>query len=361
MLIWLIKKLFGSYFELSTIFSLTFRVIFSFFLSLFSFLYIGPKCILWLRRMRCFQIVRDYGPKSHYSKRDIPTMGGIILISVTFFSILLCSQINNFYVWYVLFALLGYGVIGFVDDYCKLVKKDNSGLGCFGKYFWQSTIALFLLFIMFVIDNRKISDINLVIPFFKEFSLKLGIWYLLLVYFVIVGSSNAVNLTDGLDGLVIVPIIFILTGIGLTSYIVGDLNFANYLYIPYVEGVKELVVVCAIMIGASLGFLWFNTYPAQIFMGDTGSLSFGAVIGTMAIILRQELLLLVLSGLFVLEALSVIVQVIFFKSFGRRVFLMAPLHHHFELQGCPEPRIIVRFWIISFIFMLLGLINFRIQ
>ena len=259
-----------------------------------------------------------------------------------------------------LFVLLGYGVVGFVDDYRKVVRKNTKGLIARWKYFWQSVIALVVSFAMYSIGKGTPAT-ELVVPFFKDVMPQLGLLYILLSYFVIVGTSNAVNLTDGLDGLAIMPTVFVAAGMGLVAWATGNMNFAAYLHIPYLRHAGELVIVCTAIVGAGLGFLWFNTYPAQVFMGDVGSLALGGALGTIAVLLRQEFLLVIMGGVFVMETLSVILQVGSFKLRGQRIFRMAPIHHHYELKGWPEPRVIVRFWIISLMLVLIGLATLKVR
>jgi phospho-N-acetylmuramoyl-pentapeptide-transferase len=267
---------------------------------------------------------------------------------------------SNPYVWCVLFVLVGYGIVGFVDDYRKVVRKDTKGLIARWKYFWQSVIALAVAFTMYAI-GKDTPATELVVPFFKDIMPQLGLLYILLSYFVIVGTSNAVNLTDGLDGLAIMPTVFVAAGFALVAWATGNMNFANYLHIPYLRHAGELVIVCTAIVGAGLGFLWFNTYPAQVFMGDVGSLALGGALGTIAVLLRQEFLLVIMGGVFVVETLSVILQVGSFKLRGQRIFRMAPIHHHYELKGWPEPRVIVRFWIISLMLVLIGLATLKVR
>ena len=249
---------------------------------------------------------------------------------------------------------MGYGIIGFVDDYRKVVRKDTKGLIARWKYFWMSVIALGVAFALYL-AGKDTPATELVVPFFKDVMPQLGLFYILLAYFVIVGTGNAVNLTDGLDGLAIMPTVFVAAGFALVAWATGNMNFANYLHIPYLRHAGELVIVCTAIVGAGLGFLWFNTYPAQVFMGDVGSLALGGALGIIAVLLRQEFLLVIMGGVFVVETLSVILQVGSFKLRGQRIFRMAPIHHHYELKGWPEPRVIVRFWIISLMLVLIGL------
>jgi phospho-N-acetylmuramoyl-pentapeptide-transferase len=313
-----------------------------------------------LQKMSFGQVVRNDGPESHFSKRGTPTMGGLMILTSITISVLMWAYPSNPYVWCVLFVLLGYGVVGFVDDYRKVVRKNTKGLIARWKYFWQSVIALVVSFAMYSIGKGTPAT-ELVVPFFKDVMPQLGLLYILLSYFVIVGTSNAVNLTDGLDGLAIMPTVFVAAGMGLVAWATGNVNFAAYLHIPYLRHAGELVIVCTAIVGAGLGFLWFNTYPAQVFMGDVGSLALGGALGTIAVLLRQEFLLVIMGGVFVMETLSVILQVGSFKLRGQRIFRMAPIHHHYELKGWPEPRVIVRFWIISLMLVLIGLATLKVR
>ncbi|URJ25221.1 phospho-N-acetylmuramoyl-pentapeptide-transferase [Candidatus Blochmannia ocreatus (nom. nud.)] len=357
MLFWLFENIFISFsLDLHTTYSILIRSIISFFSALLLSLSIGKYLIIRLHNLCFYQIIRCDGPKSHIKKQNIPTMGGIIILFAIIVSIMLWSNLSNLYVWYVLFILTTYGFLGFVDDYLKIKRKNTVGLQPRYKYFWQTLIALTLIFVMFLTDTSIIPT-QIVIPLLKNCELKLCFFLaIIFAYFAIVGSSNAVNLSDGLDGLVIVPIIFITTGFSIIAYITSNINFSNFLHIPYLHCARELIIVCTSIIGASLGFLWFNAYPARVFMGDVGSLSLGGTLGAISVLLRQELLLLIMGGLFVIETISVVLQISFFKLFKIRIFKMAPIHHHFELIHCPEPRIVVRYWIISVILMLLGLI-----
>jgi len=285
--------------------------------------------------------------------------GALVLVAVTL-STLLWSDLSNRYVWLILFVTLGFGVIGWWDDYLKLFLKDSRGLSARRKYFFQSVLGLSAACYLYFTAQLPVET-QLVVPFFKHVLLPLGPFFIVLTYFVIVGTSNAVNLTDGLDGLAILPAVMVAGALGIFAYVTGNINFANYLGIPYVPGTGEVVVFCGSLVGAGLGFLWFNTYPAQVFMGDVGALSLGAALGIVAVIVRQELVLVVMGGVFVLETVSVILQVVSFKLTGKRIFRMAPIHHHFELKGWPEPRVIVRFWIITFILVLCGLATLKLR
>ena len=275
-------------------------------------------------------------------------------------TVLVWTDLSNPYIWAVLTVLAGYGTVGFVDDYRKVVNKDTGGLIARWKYFWQSAIALVVSFAFYTYGKDTTAN-QFVVPFFKDVMPQLGLFYIFLSYFVIVGTSNAVNLTDGLDGLAIMPTVLVSAGFAVIAWATGNVNFANYLHIPYVRQASELVVVCTAMVGAGLGFLWFNTYPAQIFMGDVGSLALGGALGTIAVLVRQEFVLVIMGGVFVMETLSVILQVGSYKLRGQRIFRMAPIHHHYELKGWPEPRVIVRFWIISTVLVLVGLATLKVR
>ena len=321
---------------------------------------LGPAMIRRLRQYKIGQTVRDDGPQSHLSKAGTPTMGGALMLVGVGISTLLWSNLANLYVWIVLLVTLAFGAIGLVDDYKKLVLRNPRGLAARHKYFWQSVVGLIAAVWLFWIAKTP-AETALLIPYLKDVSLQLGPWYILLTYLVIVGSSNAVNLTDGLDGLAVMPVVLVTGALGIFVYASGHVKFAEYLLIPSVPGVGEVVVFCSALVGAGLGFLWFNTYPAQVFMGDVGALALGAALGVVAVVVRQELVLLIMGGIFVAETLSVMLQVASFKMTGKRIFRMAPLHHHFELKGWPEPRVIVRFWILSVILVLVGLASLKIR
>ena len=310
--------------------------------------------------MQIGQTVRDDGPESHLSKSGTPTMGGLLILASIFTSTLFWADLSNKYVWVTLFVIGSLGAVGFVDDYRKVIRKDSNGLIARWKYFWQSVIALVTACFLFFTQQLD-AETALLIPFFKEVMPQLGIFFIVMSYFVIVGTSNAVNLTDGLDGLAIVPTILVAAAFAFIAYVTGNVNFANYLNIPHIPLTSELVIVCTAIVGAGLGFLWFNTYPAQIFMGDVGSLALGGALGIIAILVRQELVLVIMGGVFVMEALSVILQVGSYKLRGQRIFRMAPIHHHYELKGWPEPRVIVRFWIISVVLVLAGLATLKLR
>jgi len=339
---------------------LTLRAILSVGTALVVSLLLGPVVIRKLREYQIGQAIREVGPKSHLSKAGTPTMGGaLILLSITV-STLLWGDLDNHYVWLVLLLTLAFGAIGWVDDYRKVVEKNSRGLPGRWKYFWQSVLALIAGAYLFY-SAQSPQETQLVVPFFKDVMPQLGALFIVLTYFVVVGSSNAVNLTDGLDGLAIMPTVMVAAALGICAYLAGNVNFANYLHIPYIAGAGELGVFCAAIVGAGIGFLWFNTYPAQVFMGDVGSLALGAALGIVAVVIRQEIILFIMGGIFVAETVSVILQVASFKLTGKRIFRMAPLHHHFELKGWPEPRVIVRFWIITIILVLVGLATLKIR
>jgi len=339
---------------------LTFRGILGALTALGLSLVLGPMMIRRLNLLQIGQSVRNDGPQSHLSKSGTPTMGGALIILSIFISALLWSDLTNRYVWVVLAVTLAFGAVGWVDDYRKVVEKNSRGLPARWKYFWQSVAGFGAAFFLYYTGSTGAEN-ELIVPFFKEVALPLGLFYVLLAYFVIVGSSNAVNLTDGLDGLAIMPSVVIGGALGVIAYAVGNAQFASYLHIPYVVGAGELVVFCAALGGAGLGFLWFNTYPAQVFMGDVGALALGAALGTIAVIVRHEIVFFIMAGVFVLETVSVIMQVASFKLTGRRIFRMAPIHHHFELKGWPEPRVIVRFWIITLVLVLFGLATLKLR
>ncbi|MFC0309777.1 phospho-N-acetylmuramoyl-pentapeptide-transferase [Gallibacterium trehalosifermentans] len=360
MLVW-ISEFLVKYHTFFNVFSyITVRAILALLTALLFCLWIGPKVITRLQMLQIGQVVRDDGPQSHFSKRGTPTMGGIMILASIGVSTLLWANLENPYVWFTLFVLFGYGAVGFIDDYRKVVRKNTDGLIARWKYFWLSFIALIAVFGMYWIGKGTNATV-LVVPFFKEIMPQLGVFYIILAYFVIVGTSNAVNLTDGLDGLAIMPTVLVASAFALIAWATGNVNFADYLHIPYIKFSAELVVVCTAIVGAGLGFLWFNTYPAQVFMGDVGSLSLGGAIGTIAVLVRQEFLLVIMGGVFVIETLSVILQVGSYKLRKQRIFRMAPIHHHFELKGWPEPRVIVRFWIVSLILVLLGLVTLKLR
>jgi phospho-N-acetylmuramoyl-pentapeptide-transferase len=321
---------------------------------------VGPKMIKSLSVNQLGQPVRDDGPETHLLKAGTPTMGGALILTAIATATVLWADLENHYVWIVLFVTLSFGVIGYVDDYKKLVLQNPAGISAKQKLFWQSSAALIAAIALYVTATDEVQT-SLLIPYFKDLSIPLGMFQVVVTYFFIVGFSNAVNLTDGLDGLAIMPTVLVGGALGLFAYVTGNINFSEYLGIPYVAGTGEIMVFCAAMAGAGLGFLWFNTYPAQVFMGDIGALSLGAALGVVAVVVRQEIVLAIMGGVFVVETLSVIIQVVPFKLTGKRVFRMAPLHHHFELKGWAEPKVIVRFWIITVILVLVGLASLKIR
>ena len=360
MLLWLAEYLTQFHTGFAVVQYLSLRAIFAVITALSVALFLGPKVIRKLREYQIGQTIRDDGPKSHLSKAGTPTMGGaLILLSITV-STLLWGNLENKYVWLTLLVTLAFGAIGWVDDYRKVVEKNSRGLPARWKYFWQSALAIVAAIYMFA-TAPSAAETSLIIPFFKDVIVELGIFYIVLSYFVIVGASNAVNLTDGLDGLAILPTVMVGAALGLCAYFAGNVNYSDYLSIPYVIGAGELVIFSGALVGAGVGFLWFNTYPAQVFMGDVGSLALGAALGMMAVITRQEIVFFIMGGIFVAETMSVILQVGSFKLTGKRIFRMAPLHHHYELKGWPEPRVIVRFWIITLLLVLAGLATLKIR
>ncbi|RBO81983.1 phospho-N-acetylmuramoyl-pentapeptide-transferase [Marinomonas aquiplantarum] len=323
-------------------------------------LLIGNKVIVMLQRLQIGQAIRDDGPQTHLSKAGTPTMGGALIIFSISVSTILWGDLTNHYVWLVLLVMLSFGAIGWVDDYRKVVEKNPRGLPAKWKYFWQSFFGLAAAIFLYLTATTP-AETSLIVPLFKDIVIPLGIFFVVLTYFVIVGTSNAVNLTDGLDGLAILPTVLVGGALGIFAYLTGNSQFSEYLLIPYVQGTGELLVFCAALAGAGLGFLWFNTYPAQIFMGDVGSLALGAALGVIAVIVRQELVLFIMGGVFVMETVSVILQVASYKLTKRRIFRMAPIHHHFELKGWAEPKVIVRFWIITVCLVLIGLATLKVR
>src|SRR6056300_933837 len=321
---------------------------------------IGPRMIKRLQVNQLGQPVRDDGPETHLLKAGTPTMGGTLILAAISISTVLWADLENVYVWIVLFVTLSFGVIGYVDDYKKLILQDPAGISAKQKLFWQSAAALIAAVALYVTATDDVQT-SLLIPYFKDLAIPLGMFQVVVTYFFIVGFSNAVNLTDGLDGLAIMPTVLVGGALGIFAYLTGNFNFSSYLGIPYVPGVGEMVVFCGALVGAGLGFLWFNTYPAQVFMGDVGALALGAALGIVAVLVRQELVLFIMGGIFVLETVSVMLQVGSFRLTGKRLFRMAPIHHHFELKGWPEPRVIVRFWIISVMLVLVGLATLKLR
>lgn len=321
---------------------------------------VGPVMIRKLSRKKIGQSIREEGPESHYEKAGTPTMGGALILVAISISTLLWADLENRYVWVVLVVTLGHGIIGFVDDYRKVMQGNSDGLSAKAKLFWQSSIALGVAVFLYM-TAEVAAETQYIVPFFKDVMIDVGWAYVVVTYLVIVGSSNAVNLTDGLDGLAIMPTVMVGAALGIFAYLSGNIKFAEYLAIPYLPESGELIVFCAALVGSGLGFLWFNAYPAMVFMGDVGALALGAALGILAVLVRQEIVLMIMGGVFVVETVSVIIQVASYKTRGKRVFLMAPIHHHYELKGWPEPRIIVRFWIITFILVLIGLATLKLR
>jgi phospho-N-acetylmuramoyl-pentapeptide-transferase len=339
---------------------LTLRAILGVLTALLLSFVIGPEMIRRLGRYQIGQPIRDDGPETHLVKAGTPTMGGALILVAVAIATLLWADLGNRYVWVVLLVTLLFGVIGWIDDYRKLVLKNSDGLPARAKMFWQSVVGLGIALFLYLTAVTP-AETTLIVPFFKDVAVSLGWVYVVLAYFVIVGSSNAVNLTDGLDGLAILPTVLIAAALGVFAYATGNVKFAVYLGIPYIRDAAEVVVFCGALVGAGLGFLWFNAYPAMVFMGDVGALALGAALGIVAVLVRQELVFLIMAGVFVMETVSVMLQVASYKLTGRRIFRMAPLHHHFELKGWPEPRVIVRFWIITVILVLIGLATLKIR
>jgi phospho-N-acetylmuramoyl-pentapeptide-transferase len=368
---------------------ITFRAVMAALTALMIGLLAGPFVINRLRALKIGQQVRSYGMETHLVKSGTPTMGGVLILLSIAISTLLWFDLSNRFVWIVLFVTLGFGAIGWVDDWRKVVNKDPEGMRSREKYFWQSVIgllaALYLVFSISEVSNMRVLDLfftwvrsgfdvnlppkaGLQVPFVKVINYPLGVFgFVLLTYLVIVGASNAVNLTDGLDGLAIMPVVMVGSSLGVFAYVTGSAVYSKYLFFPYIPGSGELLIFCAAMAGAGLAFLWFNTYPAQIFMGDVGALALGAALGTIAVIVRQEIVLFIMGGIFVAEALSVMLQVSYFKytkkkfGEGRRILKMAPLHHHYEKSGWKETQVVVRFWIVTMLLCLVGLSSLKLR
>ncbi|PJD92768.1 MAG: phospho-N-acetylmuramoyl-pentapeptide-transferase [Legionella sp.] len=361
MLYWITQLLQSQYHFFRVFQYITFRSILAALTALLVGLLCGPMTIRWLRGLQIGQMIREDGPKTHLSKAGTPTMGGVLILLAITISTLLWGDLRQTSLWVVLLVTLSFGLIGWIDDYRKLVLKNSKGLPARWKYFWQSVITIIAL--VYLTHNSTIPLQSLLtIPFFKALFVNLGVFFPVFAYLVVVGSSNAVNLTDGLDGLAIMPIVMVVGALGIFVYAASNVVYAHYLGIPFVANSGEVTIFCASIVGAGLGFLWYNSYPAQIFMGDVGSLSLGAALGMIALIIRQELVLMIMGGLFVIETMSVILQVGYFKyTGGKRLFRMAPLHHHFELKGWSEPKVIVRFWIITVVFVLCGLATLKLR
>jgi len=387
MLLWLAQNFQQDFGFLRLFNFITFRAVFATLTALLIGMIAGPAVIRMLTRMKVGQAVRTDGPQTHLIKSGTPTMGGVLIgIGV---STLLWADLSNRFVWIVLIVTLGFGAVGWVDDYRKVVYRDPEGMRSREKYFWQSLIGLvaafYLAFSVSEVSNLKVFDLfvawvrsgfsldlppkaDLIVPFFKTVTYPLGVWgFIALTYFVIVGTSNAVNLTDGLDGLAIMPTVLVGAALGLFAYLTGNAAYAKYLFIPHIPGAGELLIFCGAMGGAGLAFLWYNAYPAQVFMGDVGALALGGALGTIAVIVRQEIVLFIMGGIFVVETLSVMIQVAYFKytkkrfGTGRRVLLMAPLHHHYEQKGWKETQVVVRFWIITMMLVLVGLSTLKLR
>ena len=360
MLVWLAEYLQQYISGFNVVSYISVRATMALLTALIVLLWIGPTVIRRLQLLKFGQEVRHDGPESHFSKRGTPTMGGVMILFAITLSTLLWTNLTNPYIWFSLFILLGYGAVGFVDDYRKITRKNTDGLIGRWKYFWLSVIALVGIFGMYAV-GKDTDATRLVVPFFKDIMPQLGLFYIVLAYFVIVGTSNAVNFTDGLDGLAIMPTVFVAGAFALIAWATGNVEWAKYLYIPHLKFSSELVIFCTSIVGAGLGFLWFNTYPAQVFMGDVGSLALGGALGVVAVLVRQEFLLFIMGGVFVMETLSVMLQVGSYKLRKKRIFRMAPIHHHYELKGWPEPRVIIRFWIISLMLVLMGLVTLKLR
>ena len=383
MLLWLADMLAKDIRAFNVFGYLTLRAVLSCMTALFISFIVGPRMIAWLARMKIGQSVRDDGPQTHLTKAGTPTMGGALILVSIAVTTLLWGDLTNRFVWVVLLVMLGFGAIGWVDDWRKVVRRNPKGLSARQKILWQSVIGLiasvYLAFSVSAPDNMQLQKLfldwigsgfnvnlspktDLIVPFFKTISYPLGIWgFIALTWCVIVGTSNAVNLTDGLDGLAIMPTVMIGAALGIFAYVSGNAIFARYLQFPLIPGAGELAVICGAIAGAGLGFLWFNAYPAEVFMGDVGALSLGAALGTIAVIVRQEIVLFIMGGVFVVETLSVIDQVASIKLTARRVIPKAPIHHHYELKGWKENQVVVRFWIITMLLVLFGLSSLKIR
>ena len=347
--------------ELNLFGYLTFRAILGVLTALVLSFALGQWMIRKLHDFKFGQVIREVGPKSHQAKTGTPTMGGVLILSAITLSTLAWADLSNRFVWFALLVTVAFGLVGFADDYIKIKHRRNLGLTARQKYFWLS-LAGFGVSTLIYVTAKTPAETSLILPLFKDVAIPLGLFFVFWSYLVIVGTSNAVNLTDGLDGLAIMPCVLVASALAVFAYCTGNVKIATYLGIPYIPGVGELVIFCTALAGAGLGFLWFNAYPAQVFMGDVGALALGAALGVVAILVRQELVLVVMGGVFVAETVSVMLQVGYYKlSGGKRIFRMAPLHHHYELKGWPEPKIIVRFWIITLILVLIGLSTLKVR
>ncbi len=360
MLIWLTEYLAQYHSGFNVFQYITLRIILGVLTALFISLFVGPSLIKRLTIHQIGQSVRSDGPSTHLEKSGTPTMGGLLIIISIVVSTLCWADLGSRFIWVVLLVTVLFAGVGWMDDYKKVVNRDPNGLAARYKYLFQSVIGLGAAIFLYMTANVP-AETQLILPFIKTVSINLGVLYIILAYFVIVGSSNAVNLTDGLDGLAIMPTVLVAGALAIFAYATGHVRFSGYLGIPYIPGVGEVAIICGAIVGSGLGFLWFNTYPAQVFMGDIGALALGAALGVIAVLVRQELVLFIMGGIFVMETLSVILQVASYKLTGRRIFHMAPLHHHYELKGWPEPRVIVRFWIITVILVLIGLASLKIR
>ncbi len=339
---------------------ITFRTSLAIFTALFATFIIAPYIIKWLQRISMTQQIRDDGPKNHYSKAGTPTMGGIIILLAISISMAMWGNFSNIYICLIMFSLIAFGIVGFIDDYLKVIKKNSNGLRAKYKFTAQSIIAFAICGFLYLAPTDPYSTV-LSVPFFKKWLFDLGIFYIFFAVFVIVGASNAVNLTDGIDGLAIGLVAIATLTYAAFVYISGHAVFARYLQVLYLPGVGELAVFCGAMLGASLGFLWYNSHPAEVFMGDIGALSLGGALGTLAVMTKHEIVLAVVGGIFVIETISVVIQVLYYKCTKKRIFKMAPLHHHFEIKGWKEPKIIVRFWIIGIILALISLSTLKLR
>lgn len=372
MLLWLFEQLAGYNSSFQVVRYLTLRALLSVLTALMIGLFMGPYFIRKLRALKYGQAVSSFAPDNHAAKMGTPTMGGILILTSIGVSTLLWADLTNPYVWIVLGVMVVFGAVGWADDWIKIRYKDNKGLPARKKFFWTSVAALGAGVALFVIAKQESNAVNsaamldLLIPFFKNLSIPFsvvpfGIAFVLFTYLVINGASNAVNLTDGLDGLAIMPVVMVAAGLGAFAYLSGDARFASYLHIPYVTHASELVVICSAMIGAGLAFLWYNAHPAQVFMGDVGALSLGAMLGTIAVMVRQEIVFAIMGGVFVMEAVSVFLQIGSLRMRQKRVFLMAPLHHHYEKQGWKETQVVIRFWIVTIILVVIGLMTLKLR
>ncbi|GAA4813298.1 phospho-N-acetylmuramoyl-pentapeptide-transferase [Marinicella pacifica] len=360
MIYWLAEQLQAHFSWLNIFGYLTFRAVVAALTALILSLMFGGRFIAWLQAKQIGQQVRKIGPESHLSKQGTPTMGGSLILVIIALVTLLWADLSNHYIWLSLFVIVGFGLIGWLDDFKKIHRKNADGLAARYKYSLQSLVGLTAVLYLYFWGDSSIRE-QLVIPMITDFNWHLGWLTIPLGYFVIVGASNAVNLTDGLDGLAIMPTVLVASALGVFAYVAGNAVISDYLIIPFVPGAGELAIFCAAIVGSGLGFLWYNTYPAQVFMGDVGALALGAALGLVAFITRQEFVFFIMAGVFVMETASVMLQVASFKLRGKRIFKMAPIHHHFELKGWAEPKVIVRFWIIAIILVLVGLATLKIR